>query len=1653
VILEGNNHIFFGNKMNFQDISAKYRAQAGSNSARGTSFERLMVCFLKTYQVYDRKFSNVWQWTDFPYKKDIGDRDTGIDLAALTAEGEFWAVQCKFYKEGTSVPKAAVDSFISTSSRTFTGPDGKKCKFSCRLLIATTDNWSQEAANVCANQDPPFLRISLSDLEAAEVDWAKLDAGIFGAKARTALKTLMEHQKEAVEAFHEHFLEHDRGKLILPCGTGKTFTALKIAEKETKGRGRVLFLAPSIALIGQTLREWTGDAAVKIRPICVCSDREISKKFTYSEDDDTFYGAESLALPATTVPAEIARQLKDAAREHPDQLTVIFSTYQSIGAVSDAIKMVKGEFDLVICDEAHRTTGVIFDKEEESHSDGNDKESHFVMVHKQKSIPARRRLYMTATPRIYHDDAKKKVENTSAVLCSMDDPSLYGEEVYRMGFSEAVKKDLLSDYKVLVLTLKRGHLSPSLQEQVADGKTEINTDEASKFIGCIYALSKRMDVESGILESIDPGPMRKAVAFCQSIKKSRRISQIFNNYKDYYYGSLTAEERRKLVTVSADHVDGTMGASKREEKMNWLKKVPANSRKCNVLSNVRCLSEGVDVPSLDAVIFLSARNSEIEVVQSVGRVMRRSPGKKFGYIIIPIVVNPSLSPEKALNDSQTYRAVWEVLNALKSHDDRFDAKINQIRFNEKKPEDSGGSVLIGQPSLGGENDRSSPELTESDLFSALDNMGEYRDAIYAKLVRKVGSQGDMLSWAEDVAGIAKGHIERITWLVETPGPHQAEFKKFLAQLQKNLNPSVNQEEAVRMLAQHMVTKPVFEALFENYSFTQNNPVSQSLDAMVKLLDAQALEKDAESLKKFYGKSRIKISSLSESMAEEKAKASQFVSGIDNAAARQKIIADLYDGFFRTAFKDVTEKLGIVYTPVELVDFVIHSVAGVLKREFNRDISDKNVHILDPFTGTGTFITRLIQSGLLGKNLAFKYAHELHTNEIVLLAYYIASINIENAYHEAAGQDKGYQPFSGICLTDSFQLHESDESRIKFDTIFRENSERAEAQKKSPIMVIIGNPPYSVGQGDANKNAKNQPYPILDYRVKTAYADRSAANNKNSLYDSYIKAFRWASDRLDSNHGGIIAFVSNSGWLDGSAMDGLRKCLTEEFSKIYVFNLRGNCRTSGELRRKEAGNVFGLGSRTPIAITVLVKNPDHHGPAEIYCHDIGDYLSREDKLRKIAEKHDIYSPEIEWERVIPNESGDWLNKRSDLFSEFIHLGDKDDKNNKKTVFVPFYSNGLKTQRDVWCYNSSLKELKNSIKSTIQFYNSQKQSFFELLGKKKGLTAEKFIDYDSRKISWSRGLINSLSSDKHLAYRSDQICLSLYRPFYKQYLYLDRILNEMTYQIPRLFPSQSHENLVICVSGIGGTKEHTTLISNCIPDLHFNGDSQCFPRYYYEPVDQKQRTIFNQSSDGYVRHDGVTDYILKECQAKYGPKVTKDQIFYYVYGLLHSKDYLETFSSDLKKSLPRIPLLEEPWAFESFFKAGQALAKLHLNYETVKPYSKVEITGLEKGDFTVDKIRFINKDDKSAIQYNPFIKISGIPLETYNYVVNGRSAVEWLLDRYRVTVVKDSGIKNDPNNWAKETDQPRYILDLLLRIITVSLETMKIVAELPKLTFEE
>ena len=1656
-----------------QDILNTYREESQTEREKGTYFEELIRTYFRYEATYADLYSDVWFYSDWAKEQGLDARDTGIDLVAKTqGTDEYHAIQCKCFAEDYRVRKADIDSFFTAS--------GKK-PFSHRVIVTTTNNWNEHAEDALQGQQPPVTKIDLQDLENSQIDWAQYQPN--KTPVLKPKKELRDHQKSALNSVEVGLKTTSRGKLIMACGTGKTFTSLKIAEMQAGKGGRVLFLVPSLSLLSQTLTEWTQESKIPLHSFAVCSDSDVGKK-RKADDDVVQTFTHELRYPATTEPQKLAAEL--AKRHDSQHMSVVFSTYHSIEVISKAQhEHGLDEFDLIICDEAHRTTGATFESESES---------NFVKVHDADFIKASKRLYMTATPRIYGDSAKVKEEQGGIKLCSMDDESLYGKELFVINFSEAVNRGLLCDYKVIVLTVDEAHVSKRLQSLLADDDNQLKVDDAAKIVGCWKALSKQGAADDHDGFDVDKDPMRRAVAFCQVIEpntnktakthkvSSKNIAGMFQTVVEAYQEQEEepSTENSYNLTCEAAHVDGSMNASQKEEKLDWLKaQTPDNT--CRILSNVRCLSEGVDVPALDAVLFLTPRNSQVDVVQSVGRVMRNAvdpitgKAKKLGYVILPVVIPTGMSPHEALSDNKTYKVVWEVLQALRSHDDKFDAMINKLdligKDNKKmevisitdnvqpksdKPKSKKKNTGKGQYGIGEEQGGyNAPEQTQMEF-----EVGEIERALYAKVVKKCGNRNHWEDWAKDIAKIANTHLGRIKAILDNPDNIKeiTAFTAFANELRDDLNDSITDEEVVEMLAQHLITKPVFDALFSDYSFASNNPVSQAMQTVLDILQEHKLDKEADTLEQFYASVKMRAE------------------GIDNAQGKQRIIVELYDKFFKNAFPRMTERLGIVYTPVEVVDFIIHSVNDLLQQEFGQNLGSEGVHILDPFTGTGTFITRLLQSGLISKEqLPHKYKNEIHCNEIVLLAYYIAAINIEAVYHSIMS-DSGqlpteHEPFEGICLTDTFQLYEKDDL---ISELLADNSDRRNRQKALDIRVIMGNPPYSIGQKDENDNNQNISYKHLDQSIRDSYAEASTATLQKGLYDSYIRAFRWASDRIGNS--GIIGFISGSGFVDKPAMGGMRQCLTNEFSSIHIINLRGDIRKNmlSKGKAKEGQNIFDSGSMTGIAISFLVKNPLSVNPCEIYYHNIGDDLLAIDKKNRIANLNSISGlhNSNSWVKVAPDKHNDWIAQRDEGFETFIKIGDK--KNSDENTVFSNYSLGINTNRDIWCYNSSKESLLYNMNKMIITYNKAVSDY--AVSKEKQINS--LLNSDPKTIKWSSTLIPKAERGKKREFNKSYLRVSSYRPFQKQWLYSDVFFIDRFGLTDKLLPNTQHPNVFIQLSGLGARSGFSVLMNNSIASLDLIEKGQCFPLYLYErtkddtiPFDGAN-DLFSEKTEaikesGFTRKDGISDGGLKHFQKAYpSESFNKEDIFYYIYGLLHSSEYRERYADNLSKELPRIPCVKAAKDFWHFSQAGRDLAELHVNYETVKPYpvkfdsGKRTIKQLKDEDFRVTKMKRpkIKVDgksinDNSTINYNQAITLSGIPLEAYDYVVNGKAAIEWVMERQAVTTDKKSGIVNDANDWAIETmGNAKYPLELLQRVITVSLETMKIVNGLPALDID-
>lgn len=1618
----------------FQQALDIIKENSSNDKEKGEAFERLTKVFLESDALQKQIYSKVWTYTEWASENpSYSQTDIGIDLVAERRDGSgLCSVQCKNYSPHVQISKEDINSWVSASATS---------DFTSLLLVDTsTVALGRHAQSTVDNLDKEFNRLPISAFEESRIDWVQL---IERGELRLAkAKDPMDHQLEALKEAKEGLEEHDRGKIIMACGTGKTYTSLIIAE-DIAGKGKlVLYMVPSLALMSQTVSSWKSDSTEEFNAFSACSDTKVGLKG--KNNDDIILQTSDLAFPATTDAAKLADQIKGAGT---DKMTVIFSTYHSIEVIKKAQKEHGlPEFDLILCDEAHRTTGETLVGEDES---------NFVKIHDDEHVKGKKRLYMTATPRVYGEKAKSKANEHSVTLADMGDEDIYGPTFFKRNFGWAVENDLLTDYKVIVLALDEAVVSKHAEISLKEG-SELGLDDATKLIGCYKALAK-----IGIDESEDSTanePMKRALAFCQNIALSKATQDEFGHFVNQYLDEESKEtgEEKPQLSVSIKHVDGTFNAKEREECLSWLKD-DVEEQNCRILTNARCLSEGVDVPSLDAIMFLHPRKSVIDVVQSVGRVMRRADNKKLGYVILPIAIPANTAADKALNDNERYKVVWQILNALRTHDERFDSTVNRIRLGEDvsdkiqiidgNPEDAATTHTVDdiktkksekpdvpdRPTPPDDEPEENPEDDKPEQTTfVLDDLSQ---AIKAKIVEKCGTRDYWETWAKDIAKIAQIHVTRITTIIGKADSTEAEcFNAFLAEIQDDLNPEISKEQAIEMLAQHLITKPVFDALFKDRSFAAENPISQAMEKVLEQLHEHNLAKESESLERFYHSVQNRASD------------------IRTSNGRQQLILDLYDKFFKSAFPLLTQKLGIVYTPVEVVDFILHSVNDVLKEEFGKTLGTEGVNIVDPFTGTGTFITRLLQSGLISKEeLAHKFRSEIHANEIVLLAYYIAAVNIESVYQDIAKNDS-YEPFNGIVLTDTFQLYEQDHDMIA--NLLPDNSNRRTAQKELNINVVIGNPPYSAKQKSANDDAANVPYVNLDSSIENTYAKYGNSNNKNALYDSYIRAFRWASDRIGDE--GVIGFVTGAGWIDGRAMDGMRKCLADEFTKIYIFHLRGNQRTQGETSLKEGGKIFGGGSRSPIAVTILVKNPASNEKGQIYFYDIGDYHDRKQKLSIIEnlESIDGIKAKADFKQIEPDKEYDWVNQGDRAYYDFISIGNKKDKISKSIFSL--YTNGIATNRDAWVYAYSYQTLINNMQRCIATYNNEiaKKCLFKDANK------------DPKIIKWSSSLESYFKRKIKCEFDTNNITLALYRPFTKTNLYSDNIFIHRRSLTDFIFPKCARDNLVISTSGVGAS-DFSCLISNCIADLNSLGaGAQGFPLKTYEKTSDAGE-LFQQASveDEYVERDGISDEGLAHFQSAYsGKSFTKEDLFYYIYGLLHSEDYRERFKNNLTKELARIPAVKKFNDFMAFSKAGRDLAELHLNYETVEPFP-VDINGgsldlsLTMGQqspeqfYRVTKMKFGGKrpnEDKTTVIYNHNITMSNIPMEAYDYFVNGKPALGWVMDRQQVTKDKASGIVNDCNDYANETvGDPEYPLKLFQRVITVSLETMKIVRALPKL----
>jgi len=1540
-----------------------------TNNEKGKAFELFTKAYLKKIDpVYKEYFEKVWLWNEYPDRKNRP--DIGVDLVALDKYGNKWAIQVKYHEQYISYTN--ISTFLSMLNTK---------EFDYGMLI-TKSELSDRAKMMIANSQKKIEVITLARMleEIDEETFSWLDPeNVLPPKK----KKIRRYQKQAIEEVIEGFDKYDRGKLIMPPGSGKTFVSLKIAERLVGKGGLVLFLCPSIALLDQTLRAWLSDSEIPIEALAVVSDKTVGK------DKDTFYNdINLLSIPPTTDFTDLLNNLKHIPQ---DKMTVIFSTYQSLEVIEKTQKYGMPELDLAICDEAHRTAGIKLKSEDPT---------HFQKIHDNKYIKAKRRLYMTATPRIYEPNLKKKLEELEVDYYSMDDEQKFGKTFFEYTFRQAVDEGYLSDYKVIIYMMDEKEVQEKLFDYFKN-RNSLNVENSVKLLGLWKVLQSDVINEFGEKLQED---FKRAIIFVGRIKESKDIAREFEKVISEY----AEEELNENKKIIIKHIDGTMSSIDRKNLLDWLRQDPKGEIRS--LANAKVLTEGIDVPALDAIAFLRPKDSVVEIIQALGRVMRKAPGKKYGYIVIPVIIR-SDRPESEQMEETSYKTIWQIANALRAVDETFASRIRQLLIRTKN---QSKTKLLREGDIQPTMPNDDSIIVDSTQQSPV--LFEVRKALITKIAKSLGLTKKYLeNWAKDVAKTAERLQEYIKIALTKEEKVRKTFEEFHEALKTFINEEIDENQVLSMVVQHILTKPIFEALFYEFDFVKNDIIAKSLEEITEIFKGY-VERETKELKSFYESVKLKAQA------------------IDKEEELQDFIRMLYDNFFKIAFRKTAEELGIVYTPVEVVDFIIKSVDYLLKEKFGKILSDENVVILEPFAGTGTFLARLLHH-IPMQSLKRKYeSNEIWGNEILLLSYYIAKTNLESTYFRIT---KEYKPFNNLLLVDTFRMMELIyEDKVYPSTISmfpQQYGELLNAEKNAEVNVIISNPPWFAWQTIENLGIKRPQYEIIRNRIKETYLKWSSAHLKTSLYDSYIMAIRMATDRIGDR--GIIGFVTNNGWIDSSAMDGMRKILEEEFSEIYVLNLRGNARLKGEPRRKEGGGIFGQGSRAGVCIVLFVKDKkEKNEKAKIYYHDIGDYLSREKKLEKLREYGHVGN--IEWIRIIPNELYDWINQRSMEYYKFPAIGSK--KKGTRGIFE-VYSSGIKSNRDAWVYNFSKKKLEENMRRMIDEYNRH----VELV--KKGIITkgniDEMVNNDPSKITWDGTLKNELlKAKKHTYEEAGKIYIAMYRPFVKMFLYFSKVFNNSTYQLPKIFPEPNMKNLAICTQDKGANKPFSAIIVSIIGDLHILPTTQIFPLYVYQPSEM----LF---ANKYQKQHNISKWILEEFDKRYSVSSPED-VFYYIYGILHSPDYRERYAAELKKDLPRIPFVKSKELFEIFREAGKNLADIHLNYETIEPYYGVKIKiDADEEDPQTYKITKMKLDkDNGELQYNDYITFSNILKEIFKYEINSRNPLEWVAEYYQIQEKKKEKIIWNPNDWLEETGNYKYIFDLIPRLITLSMKTLQIMERL-------
>ncbi|MDP1746204.1 MAG: type ISP restriction/modification enzyme [Bacteroidota bacterium] len=870
---------------------------------------------------------------------------------------------------------------------------------------------------------------------------------------------------------------------------------------------------------------------------------------------------------------------------------------------------------------------------------------------------------------------------------------------------------------------------------------------------------------------------------------------------------------------------------------------------------------------------------------------------------------------------------------------------------------------------------------------------------------------------------------------KTNSKFRKERDKFLKLCHDSINPEVTKADVREMIIQHILTEDIFNTIFDETQFHRENNIAHQLEGVINTFFTGAVKRTALS----------KLQSYSQAINAAAA-------GIADHHEKQKFLKVVYETFYKSYNPKAADRLGVVYTPNEIVKFMIESTDYLLHKHFGKFLEDKGVEILDPATGTGTFICDIIDY-IRKDKLEYKYKNELHANEVAILPYYISNLNIEFTYTQKMGK---YSEFENLCFVDTLDnmgFAYRGKQMDMFAPFTEENSKRIHKQNTKKISVVIGNPPYNANQANENDNNKNREYKEIDQRIKDTFIKHSTAQ-KTKVYDMYARFYRWTFDRLDSN--GIVAFVTNRSFIDSRTFDGFRKVVASEFNHIYIVDLGGDVRSNPKLSGTKH-NVFGI--QTGVAICFMVRKNNIHiaknkkefeklktkldlveepvvlyGKKELISSDgCKIWYIRRPEMETADEKLDFLSSNtlenIPFEHIQPDKSNNWINLADTDFENLLPICDKSvkDGNSKKALFELF-SMGVVTNRDEWAYDFNRDKLSNKIKFFYDKY-SQEQKRWEISSKK-----NKINDFVSREIKWTSELEAHLVKGTKLKFNKDSIIPSLYRPFTKMLTYYERVFTHRVYQQDKIFPigKPELENFVIGFNGKDSPKPFTLLAFNSLTDLNSlspaAGGTKCLPLYRYD--------------ENANRIDNITDWGSNQFTKQYGKKgITKEAIFHYVYAILHNPAYRKKYELNLKREFPRIPFYKD---FKKWSDWGKALMDLHLNYETVKPFKLKDATTKEIKN---PKCKLKADKESGIITLDEATTLSGVPAEAWNYKLGNRSALEWVLDQYKEKKPSDPTIAEKFNTY-KFADYKEQVIDLLKRVCTVSVETMKIVNQMSK-----